>query len=86
MSAERGFIVVGPGTGILNTVHYQAAQRWHQGRGGVFPEHPLLVTNRGFSRRLLWGESPVPCRVEGAVTRPSPHRTGRERFAHPVRQ
>jgi len=45
---------------------------------------------RAARRRRAPGNPPaasrVACRVEGAVTRPSPHRSGHEQYAHPVLQ
>jgi len=38
------------------------------------------------ARWIVLSKPPVVCRVEGAVSCPSPHRTGREQFAHPVRR
>jgi hypothetical protein len=47
------------------------------------------VYNKRHRRRYapyLLAEGQVGCRVGAAIARRSPHRPGREQFAHPVRQ
>jgi hypothetical protein len=56
-------------------------------RGGLARDAPLTATDSAQPPRTNRGDSRVSCRVGAAVSRrPPPHGSGREQFAHPVRQ